>query len=134
MGMKIRVSNLDKNETNKKEWFLTYIIVLHKAEDVDDIISRHVNFRADSHEEVLRKALKILKASAKKISHGKDYRAVMVMPGQWHPFAVVQTEELFRLKRKYANRKEILRMREKDLQKYFVQGYGYEAAKQLNEK
>lgn len=126
--MKFRVSNLDQNETSKKPWNLYYHIT--NADD-NTILIRVVNFRASTHNEALKKSLNLLKTSARKTFPNRRYALVTLMPGKWHPFAPVQTEKLLRLKWRYRTRKAILKIKEENLKEYFVQGYGPEAAKQL---
>ena len=123
---------LDKKETNKRRWSLHYW--LSNLDDTGDIIVKTVVFRADNPDEVFKKTLRILKNSAKRTLRQKHYMLIIMpkdpLPGK----KIITTEELFQLKNKYYITKAILKIKQKNLKEYFVQGYGSEALKQLEEK
>jgi hypothetical protein len=130
ISMRKKIANLDK-KSNEPKWNLYFTLVIPSPDDSTAAI-RVINFSANSPEKALRKALKILQASARRITK-TEFGIVSLTSGKFHPFAPVDTKNLFRLKFKCANKRTILKIKEENLREYFVRGYGPKALKQLEE-
>jgi len=120
---------LDKG-TNKRRWNLSYRLTGLPGENYGDILTRIINFGANTHEEACDRALKILKKSAKKAFWKRLCYEVRLFRSGLLPsedFA----DNFYRLKFKYFDAKEVLKV--KDPRDCFVRGYGPEATAELYE-
>jgi len=118
-------------KSNGKGWSLWYSLY---DDDYDDgytpVVNKIVKFQANTYNEMLKKALKILKRSAKRVRRPKSEYSVNIFPRRLPGKETINGREISRLKEKYSDTQTILKLKEKDVQKYFIKGCGLKASKQ----
>lgn len=121
------MENTKKN--NGKEWTIWYTL----SDDdykYNPVVVKIVKFQANTYDEMLKKALKILKRSAKRVRRLRSRYFVNIFPEPLPGEEAGDGSEIFGLKSKYSDTQKILKLKEKGVQKYFVKGCGPDALKQ----
>ncbi len=122
------MKNTEKN--SERTWHLLYSVSSFADNPLNPFVAKIIKLQANTEGEMLKKTLRILKRSARRVRQPKSWYLITIFPQS----PSKDGRELFSLKNKYSNTRKILKLTEENVQKYFVKGSGPDVVKQLLEK